>query len=105
MAKSVDTNTFQLIGDASNSADAAANVAILGGLLIVFTTVVNAIGVRLMARINSAGVFIELVAAVLIIVLLAFNIVNPPSVLFDTQGLGAGTDLGYFGVFLVAATV
>ena len=83
--------------------DAAVNAAILGGLLIVFTTVVNAIGVKLMARINSTGVFIELVAAVLIIVLLAFNIVNPPSVLFDTQGLGEGTNLGYFGVFLVAA--
>jgi urea carboxylase system permease len=94
---------FQIVGDASEPADAAMNVAILGGLLVVFTTVVNAIGVRLMARINSTGVFIELIAAVLIIVLLAFNIVNPPSVLFDTQGLGEGTNLGYFGVFLVAA--
>jgi amino acid transporter len=65
--------------------------------------VVNAIGVKLMARINSTGVFIELVAAVLIVILLAINIVNPPSVLFDTQGLGEGTNLGYFGVFLVAA--
>jgi urea carboxylase system permease len=94
---------FQVIGDPADPADAAANGVILGGLLIVFTTVVNAIGVKLMARINSTGVFIELVAAVLIIVLLAINIVNPPSVLFDTQGLGEGTNLGYFGVFLVAA--
>jgi len=94
---------FQLIGDAADPTDAAVNAAILGGLLIVFTTVVNAIGVKLMAQINSTGVFIELIAAVLIIVLLAFNIVNPPSVLFDTEGLGAGQPLGYFGVFLVAA--
>jgi urea carboxylase system permease len=94
---------FQIVGDAANPDDAAVNVAILGGLLIVFTTVVNAIGVKLMARINSTGVFIELVAAVLIIVLLAVNVVNPPSVLLDTQGLGEGTNLGYFGVFLVAA--
>jgi urea carboxylase system permease len=94
---------FQIIGDSADPGDAAANVAILGGLLIVFTTVVNAIGVKLMARINSTGVFIELVAAVLIVILLAINIVNPPSVLFDTQGLGEGTNLGYFGVFLVAA--
>jgi urea carboxylase system permease len=94
---------FQLVGDAADAGDAAVNVAILGGLLIVFTTVVNAIGVKLMARINSTGVFIELVAAVLIVVLLAINIVNPPSVLFDTQGLGEGTSTGYFGVFLVAA--
>jgi amino acid transporter len=48
-------------------------------------------------------VFIELIAAVLIVVLLAFNIVNPPTVLFDTKGLGEGSSMGYFGVFLVAA--
>ena len=94
---------FQLVGDAAEPADAAANVAILGGLLIVFTTVINAIGVKLMARINSTGVFIELIAAVLIIVLLFVNVVNPPSVLFDTQGLGEGVSGGYLSVFLVAA--
>lgn len=94
---------FQLVGDAADSNDAAVNAVVLGGLLIVFTTVINAIGVKLMARINSTGVFIELIAAVLIIVLLAINIVNPPSVLFDTQGLGEGMPGGYFGVFLVAA--
>ena len=94
---------FQLIGDAADPNDAAINAAILGGLLIVFTTVINAIGVKLMAQINSSGVFIELIAAVLIIVLLAFNIVNPPSVLFDTQGLGEGQPMGYLSVFLVAA--
>ena len=37
-------------------------------MLIVFTTVVNAFGVKLMSRINSTGVFIELIAAVLLIV-------------------------------------
>lgn len=93
---------FQVVGDAADAAAAAANGVILGGVLILFTTVVNAIGVRLMAQINSAGVFIELIAAVLIIVLLAFNIVNPPSVLFDTTGFGDG-DMGYFGTFLIAA--
>lgn len=94
---------FQVIGDAADPTAAAANAVILGGLLIVFTTVINAIGVKLMAQINSTGVFIELIAAVLIIVLLAFNIVNPPSVLFDTSGFGEGTSMGYFGAFLVAA--
>lgn len=94
---------FQIVGDAAVPADAAANVAVLGGLLIAFTTIVNAIGVKLMARINSAGVFIELVAAVLIVVLLFVNVVNPPSVLFDTQGLGDGVSGGYLSVFLVAS--
>ncbi len=94
---------FQLVGSAADGNDAALNGVLLGGILIVFTTVVNAIGVRLMARINSAGVFIELIAAVAIIVVLAFNVVNPPSVLFDTRGLGEGAPGGYVGVFLVAA--
>ncbi|MDN5857753.1 MAG: amino acid permease [Pseudonocardia sp.] len=94
---------FQLVGDAADANDAALNVAILGGILIVFTTVINAIGVKLMARINSTGVFIELIAAVLIIVLLGINIVNPPTVILDTGGIGEGSSMGYFGAFLVAA--
>ena len=51
---------------------------ILGTVLIVFTTLINALGVKLMSRINSAGVFIELIAAVLLIVLLAANITRGP---------------------------
>ncbi|MDQ8704101.1 amino acid permease [Streptomyces sp. LHD-70] len=94
---------FQLIGDVADPGDAAVNGVLLGSALIVFTTVVNAMGVKLMARINSAGVFLELIAAVAIIVGLAFNIVNPPSVLLDTHGAGAGAPGGYFSVFLVAA--
>lgn len=94
---------FQLVGDSSNGDDAALNAVLLGAILIVFTTIVNAIGVRLMARINSTGVFIELIAAVAIVVGLFVNIVNPPTVLFTTNGIGAGMPGGYFGVFLVAA--
>ncbi len=82
---------FQLVGDGSGPTDFAVNAVIMGSVLIVFTTVVNALGVKLMARINSSGVFIELMAAVLIIVLLAFAIRNSPAVVFDTQGLGEGT--------------
>jgi urea carboxylase system permease len=94
---------FQIYGDGTGERDFAVNAVILGTILIVFTTLINALGVRLMARINSAGVFIELIAAVLLIVLLAVNIVNPPTVLFDTQGLGEGYSAGYLGAFLVAA--
>jgi urea carboxylase system permease len=94
---------FQIIGSADNDADVALNGIVIGVVMIVVTTVINAIGVRLMARINSTGVFIELIAAVLIVVILAFNVVNPPSVLFDTGGRGAGQPGGYFAVFLVAS--
>jgi urea carboxylase system permease len=94
---------LQIYGDGSGKYDFAANAVILGTVLIVFTTVINALGVKLMARINSTGVFIELIAAVLLIILLAANITRGPDVLFETQGTGAGHDWGYFGAFLAAS--
>ncbi|MFC5993571.1 APC family permease [Pseudonocardia hispaniensis] len=94
---------FQLIGDGTGPFDYSVNAVILGTILIVFTTLVNAFGVKLMARINSTGVFIELIAAVLLVILLAVHITNSPAVLFDTQGKGEGSPLGYFGAFLIAS--
>jgi urea carboxylase system permease len=72
-------------------------------VLIIFTTVINALGVKLMARINSTGVFIELVAACLLIILLLVNVTRGPGVVFDTQGRGADWQLGYTGAFLAGA--
>ncbi|GAA4677358.1 amino acid permease [Pseudonocardia yuanmonensis] len=94
---------FQLVGDGTGETDFAVSAVIWGAILILFTTLVNAFGVKLMARINSTGVFIELIAAVLLVILLGVNIVNPPSVLLDTNGIGAGQPGGYFAAFLVAA--
>ena len=94
---------FQLVGDGTGPTDFGTSAVLWGVVLIAFTTTINAFGVKLMTRINSAGVFIELIAAVLLVILLAVNIVNPPSVLFSTQGLGADHPLGYFGAFLIAA--
>jgi urea carboxylase system permease len=94
---------FQIYGDGSGKYDFAANAVILGTVLIVFTTVINALGVKLMARINSTGVFIELIAAVLLIILLGASITRGPDVLFETQGTGEGHEWGYFGAFLAAA--
>jgi urea carboxylase system permease len=96
-------SSFQFYGDGTGEYDFAANAVILGTVLIIFTTVINALGVRLMARINSTGVFIELIAAVLLIILLAANITRGPDVLFETQGTGDGHDWGYFGAFLAAS--
>ena len=93
---------FQLVGDGTGSSFGTSAV-IWGAILVAFTTVVNAFGVRLMARINSVGVIIELTAAVLLIVILAVNVVNPPSVVLDTSGYGQGVAGGYAGAFLVAA--
>ncbi|WP_327205500.1 MULTISPECIES: APC family permease [unclassified Rathayibacter] len=90
---------FQLVGDGTG-ASAGVSAVIWGAILVTFTTVVNAFGVRLMARINSAGVLIELIAAVLLVILLAVNVVNPPSVLVEIPSAEPG---GYAGAFLIAA--
>ncbi|MCP3818806.1 APC family permease [Streptomyces sp. A3M-1-3] len=95
---------FQFVGDGTGTTDAAANAVLLGSVLILFSTLVNAFGVQLMARINSAGVFIELIAAVALIIFLAVHITRGPStVLTETYGLGSGETLGYFGAFLTAS--
>jgi amino acid transporter len=56
-----------------------------------------------MAMINSAGVFVELIAACLIAIFLALNIRRGPAVFFTRSGYGGGTSLGYLGAFLVAS--
>ena len=94
---------FQFYGDGNGKYDFAVNAVILGTALIIFTTIINAIGVKLMSRINSTGVFIELVAAILLIVALAVNITRGPDVVMETQGRGADWDLGYLGAFLAAS--
>src|SRR5215470_13806651 len=62
---------FQLIGTAANKVDSARNAVLVGCVLIVFSTVINSIGVGLLAKINNAGVFAELVGVILLIILLA----------------------------------
>src|SRR5262245_60912763 len=94
---------FQIIGDGNGTFDFATNAVVLGTVLIVFTTLVNALGVKLMAMINSAGVFIELIAACLIAIILAFNIKRGPQIFFSTNGYGAGESAGYLGAFLIAS--
>jgi len=94
---------FQLIGVASDQSDSAQNAVLLGCLLIGLTTLINAVGVRLLARINNVGVIAELVGVAVLIVLLAANVRRGPTILFETQGRGAGSVGGYLGPFLAAA--
>jgi urea carboxylase system permease len=94
---------FQIIGDGTGTYDFAANAVVLGSCLIAFTTVINALGVRLMALINSTGVFIELIAAILIAIILAASTTRGPSVFFSTNGYGAGESGGWLGAFLIAS--
>ncbi|MBE9375531.1 amino acid permease [Saccharopolyspora sp. HNM0983] len=93
---------FQIVGDGSSTTDQSVNGILLALVLILFTTLVNAFGVKLMARINSAGVLLELVAAVLLIIALLFVVQNPPTVVLETSGTEANYGGSYLGAFLVA---
>lgn len=94
---------FQLVGDGTGPYDFAVNGVILASIMIGISTLINAFGVKLMTMINSVGVFVELVAAVLLIVALIWHSVRGPEVLLDTAGFGEEHPLGFFGVFLIAA--
>lgn len=98
---------FQILGGPDDiglftTPGGAQNAILLGVVLIVFTTVINIIGVRLMAKINNFGVAVELGAVVLLIIVLAFHIKRGPGIVFDTNGTGEGYSTGYLGAFLVA---
>src|SRR5229473_249522 len=95
---------FQIVGDVNNETDRAKNAVLLGCILIAFSTLINSIGIGLLAKINNVGVFTELAGIVALIILLAVRAVRGPSeVLFDTQGKGTGESFGYLGPLLAAA--
>src|SRR5215470_13251979 len=101
------SSAFEIIGGPKDvglvsTPDGAKNALLLAAGLVVFTTVINMVGVKTMARINNFGVFAELVGVTLLIILLAAHIRRGPGVIFDTFGLGKGYPWGYFGAFLVA---
>jgi urea carboxylase system permease len=104
------TTWFQFAGTKADAGlyttpGGAKNAVILGVILVVFTTIINMIGVKLMARINNVGVAAELVGVTLLIILLAVHITRGPSVITQTNGTGAGHDWGYFGAFLIGGIV
>jgi urea carboxylase system permease len=99
---------FEIVGGASDAGsystpDGAKNAVLLAIGLIIFTTIVNCVGVRLMARINNVGVMCELIGVTLLIVLLVAHIKRGPQVVDQTLGTAAGHPWGYTGAFLVAA--
>jgi urea carboxylase system permease len=108
------SDTFQIVDCTAGPADASHNCAfqdpafaknafILGAVMILLTTTVNLLGVRVISRINNIGVIAELIGAGGLIILLLINVKHGPSVLFETDGTGAGHDWGYFGALLLGA--
>jgi urea carboxylase system permease len=100
------TANFQIFGSSADAGSTitkggAQNALLLGAILVIITTTINMLGVKLMARINNVGVAAELVGASLLIILLLFHLHHPPSVIVHSYGYGAGHPWGYFGALLV----
>ncbi|GAC1465596.1 MAG: amino acid permease [Isosphaeraceae bacterium] len=94
---------FQFIGRADVRVESARNAVLLGCLLIGLTTLINAVGVRLLARVNNVGVFVEMTGVVLLIALLAAVARRGPDIVFDAQGHGVGSPFGFLGPALAAS--
>jgi len=94
---------FQLVGSDPSlmSKDGATNAVVLGCLLLVATTTLNALSVRLTAIVNSAGVTCELLGVVLLVILLFGHAERGPSVVLHTTNLDAST--GYVVPLLISA--
>ena len=94
---------FQVVGSdpSLGSHDGAANAVLLGCLLLVATTALNALSVRTTAIVNSVGVTCELVGVALLVALLFGHAERGPSVVLHTTNLDHTT--GYVVPLLISA--
>jgi urea carboxylase system permease len=102
----VSPKIFQILGSKADAgyyftAGGAHNALLLGAILVVFGTVVNMLGVRVMARINNFGVMAELIGASLLVLLILFNAHRGPGIVLHNLGLGKGHSWHYFGAFII----
>src|SRR6267378_3424019 len=72
------SSSFQIIGTSTDPKSVAKNAILLGSILIVASTIVNAKGIKLLALINNIGVIAELVGILFLIVLLFISKVRSP---------------------------
>ena len=59
------SSSFQIIGTSADAKSVAMNAILLGSILIVTSTIINARGIKLLAVINNIGVFAELVGIII----------------------------------------
>ena len=88
---------FQMVGGpdadpALTSPTGARNAILLGVIMLVITTTVNIVGVRLMARVTSVGVFIEIVGVAVLVAALFFLPERSAMVVFSTDGAAPSTE-------------
>jgi urea carboxylase system permease len=102
----VSPKIFQILGSRADAGyystlGGAHNALLLGAILVAFGTIVNMLGVKIMARINNFGVMAELIGASILVVLILFNAHRGPGIVLHNLGLGKGHTWGYFGAFII----
>jgi urea carboxylase system permease len=86
------STSFQIIGSVGDPKSVAVNAILLGTILIVISTIINARGIKLLAMINNIGVFTELVGIVLLILLLyLWKVRSPMEAVVHIKAVGSGT--------------
>jgi urea carboxylase system permease len=96
---------FQLVGGsgadaAPTSATGAQNAVVLGLVVLLLTTAINVIGIRLMAMITAAAVVIEILGVVALVIALFFHSERGLSVVNTTAGAAPGA---YLPVWLASS--
>jgi urea carboxylase system permease len=98
---------FQFIGGAGanpspTSPTGAQNAVVLGMILLVVTTTINIIGVRLMSVVNSTGVVLEILGVIAIVITLFAHARRGPSVLLHTAGAAPAPGTSYIWAWLAS---
>lgn len=81
--------------------DPTENAVLLGSILLVITTTITAVGVKVMSLINSVGVTCELIGVVLLCVALFSHAKRGPGIVLHT-GAGVGHGAGYLWSFIIS---
>lgn len=94
---------FQIVGGdpALDTTTGASNAVVLGAGLLVVTTVINILGVKIMSHVNSIGVTCEIVG-VACVVLALFSASRRGAMVVDDTSALHGSSLGVVGAFLVS---
>ena len=78
---------FQIVGGDPSIAtlSGATNAIVLGLMLLIVTTLINSVAVRVMAVVNAVGVTAELIGVVLLIIALFSTSVRGPGIVLEHQ--------------------